>query len=1181
MATAANSKAEVGTVKVVIGDVKVIGVDGVARQVQVGDKVYAKETIQTAANAVVQVQLENGRMLDLGRDSKIALDDDILTAGAGPSTTPAPATGDIAAIQAQIAAGADPSKVAEATAAGGAPGAGGADGSGSTPVYIDQANSTGEVTSGFSTGPAGIGFPDIPPGVLPVIEPVDLPLVSVSVSVTVTIDSGGSNGGGGTPGDPGGGVLPVQDDGLIVSGNLASLVEGTSDEGSRLVIFEIKLDQAFSQPVQVTFVIDGGTATPLVDYTPEDLAQYTLTAEGYQRTVTIAPGETSFFVNIIIAEDSDIELDETFTITLTDAVNATIGPDNVATAIIVDDDFRSVAIDETKGVQGDANDVAAPSATITNVYGSTTLGGANSGGGSEGSNNPDISQKQLTTLSGDFFTGQSSGLITTEGDKAINLYSEGVNGKFVVGRYDADGSEENGDEAVAFVVTLEADGSTSVVQYAAIDHGQDGNNPDSSLSINLYVTTTVTLAGVTESPTSTTPLVVSFQDDGPTVDLTDEDGPVVEVDETTLGVSGAASGDFSGLFTSDAGADGEADSDPTDYSLSVVDGTDSGVVQTSTGDAVLLYMNETTGEVEGRNDADQVVFTISIDDDGILTLTQFSAVMHDSADEGDISEGVYLAGDVLTITKTVEDKDGDTASNSATVGADTIGFLDDGPSVVVAPNAVLTNSITAVLTASVNVDYGTDGGALALTGYSEGADGVIQGTYVNNDGDTVTFNLTYGGDTLTYNQIDDTHWVAETEDGTDVFSIELDSVSKEYTVTVIKELDPVLDVVHFRSGDSVGAGIATVRIYEDTPTGISMRVSGDSNNAAPTGSESGNTDKVNTTGEWFGVGSQAIGADSALILQFAQNGSWNPTTGLPTGGFESVSLNTLSFGTNSLSSSEHLQWVVYDANGLVIPEASITWTVLRYDGYAIDPTTGVATGTGTPTILTVANGGITINTVTADGLTLSGWDILGEGGSGASNTGYYVLTSDVEFSKIAIEAGASSTFDIGYIDIATVKGTFDITTTVDIAAIDGDGDTTAAETVSLTFSNDATLTGTPDNDVIQGNSDANIITGGLGNDILTGDGGADSFVWKSGDTGSDIVTDFTQAQAGEVLDVSELVQADGLLMTAVEVDGHLQLQFKAGSTVVQTIDLTNQSVADNTAAQNLMESLVLANKIID
>ena len=53
MAAAASGTTGVGTIKVVTGDVKVIGVDGVARQAQVGDKVFARETIQTNANAIV------------------------------------------------------------------------------------------------------------------------------------------------------------------------------------------------------------------------------------------------------------------------------------------------------------------------------------------------------------------------------------------------------------------------------------------------------------------------------------------------------------------------------------------------------------------------------------------------------------------------------------------------------------------------------------------------------------------------------------------------------------------------------------------------------------------------------------------------------------------------------------------------------------------------------------------------------------------------------------------------------------------------------------------------------------------------------------------------------------------------------------------------------------------------
>ena len=117
---ATDSGKAVGIVKVVIGDVRITGVDGVERVAQVGDRVLGNEVITTGANAVIQVELEGGTMLDLGRDSRIALDAELLSEGGG---APAAAQ-DLAALQAAIAAGADPSQVAAATAAG-APGAGG------------------------------------------------------------------------------------------------------------------------------------------------------------------------------------------------------------------------------------------------------------------------------------------------------------------------------------------------------------------------------------------------------------------------------------------------------------------------------------------------------------------------------------------------------------------------------------------------------------------------------------------------------------------------------------------------------------------------------------------------------------------------------------------------------------------------------------------------------------------------------------------------------------------------------------------------------------------------------------------------------------------------------------------------------------------------------------------------
>jgi hypothetical protein len=177
MATASSANTAAGTVKVVIGDVKIIGVDGVVRNAVVGEKVYAKEVIQTAANAVVQVQLENGRMLDLGRSAQIALDDIVLAPVGATAATGA--TGlTIAEIQARIAAGEDPANFTEAAAAGGTPG----DTSEGThdPLLINQANAIGPVTAGYDTKTITQAFEQQQNEALPT-----LPIVTVSVQVDV------------------------------------------------------------------------------------------------------------------------------------------------------------------------------------------------------------------------------------------------------------------------------------------------------------------------------------------------------------------------------------------------------------------------------------------------------------------------------------------------------------------------------------------------------------------------------------------------------------------------------------------------------------------------------------------------------------------------------------------------------------------------------------------------------------------------------------------------------------------------------------------------------------------------------------------------------------------------------------------------------------------------------------
>ncbi|TAK45377.1 MAG: retention module-containing protein, partial [Betaproteobacteria bacterium] len=316
-----------GTVTSVVGEVKAIAADGTVRILQVGDEIHADETLNTGTLGSINIVMANGATLDCGANTDLPLHEGLLGVAAAVAAAPAitaPA-GDVAALQAAIAAGQDPSQVAQATAAGGAPAAGGVDSGGAhSPVILEQTNSASVVSSGFQTEGAGIGFPSPEFLLLGGVE--QQPTVSVGVDVSVE------------PGEGGGGTDP----GIVVSGNTASLIEGTNGADGKLVTFVISLSQAFDEPVTVTYQVMPGTAQTPSDY---------FDGETLSGTVTLEPGTTQFFVLVQITQDHLVEANETFNIVLTEAINATIDPNaDEVIVTIVDDDLNPIARDDAYSV---------------------------------------------------------------------------------------------------------------------------------------------------------------------------------------------------------------------------------------------------------------------------------------------------------------------------------------------------------------------------------------------------------------------------------------------------------------------------------------------------------------------------------------------------------------------------------------------------------------------------------------------------------------------------------------------------------------------------------------------------------------------------------------------------------------------------------------------------------------
>ncbi len=249
-------------------------------------------------------------------------------------------------------------------------------------------------------------------------------------------------------------------------------------------------------------------------------------------------------------------------------------------------------------------------------------------------------------------------------------------------------------------------------------------NADGSYSYTLNSETT-DVAGVTETDTFsyvavdqfgntvTNTVTITIIDDVPSVTLTGSALDQLQVDEASMGVADSA--DFSGAFSHHFGADGD-NGDGLVFTLEV-DAAATGLVDTLTGQDIALVDN--AGVIEGRNEDGKVVFTVSVDASGEVTLTQSRPVQHGNASDHD--DVVSLPAGSLSLTASATDGDNDTTSNSVDIGG-RLSFRDDGPSIGASPavgtvdEAWLTTgsgdgnpALSTMTEADLNVDFGADG----------------------------------------------------------------------------------------------------------------------------------------------------------------------------------------------------------------------------------------------------------------------------------------------------------------------------------------------------------------------------------------------------------------------------------------------------------------------------------------
>ncbi|SBV34979.1 protein of unknown function [uncultured Sphingopyxis sp.] len=277
-------------------------------------------------------------------------------------------------------------------------------------------------------------------------------------------------------------------------------------------------------------------------------------------------------------------------------------------------------------------------------------------------------------------------------------------------------------------VTDSAVGAYKVTLLDNVLHAGGGDENDATATLTFTVTDS------DGSPANGT-LEIAFDDDAPTVTAGGAQ-PVLTVDETALGTDAQAS--FASVFTPVFGADGAAAANATTYALGINAGA-TGLLDTATNEAVVLSV--VGGVVEGRTAmSDALVFTLSVAANGTVTLDQIRAVVH-APDSGADQPTGLVADNLITLTATVTDGDGDTAAATANIGQNLV-FRDDAP-VAEDDSAGLTEGGPSFVTFDVdtNDNNGADGfGSRSFTSLT-GSYGTIT---VNPDG-TQTYMLTPAG----------------------------------------------------------------------------------------------------------------------------------------------------------------------------------------------------------------------------------------------------------------------------------------------------------------------------------------------------------------------------------------------------------------------------------------------------
>jgi len=469
--------------------------------------------------------------------------------------------------------------------------------------------------------------------------------------------------------------------------------------------------------------------------------------------------------------------------------------------------------------------------------------------------------------------------------------------------------------------------ATGEVFYAytlndAETHATPTEDPLSPPENNLFEDLTI-VASDTDGDSATGTLSIKIVDDIPHIDLSVNTEPVLptlttqdaETDGNPTDTDTAVStADFGGMFaigSSAYGADGAGSTSDIGYvlNLAVSEGTSSGL--STDGAAIYLYKigdvivgSTSATEPASATDA-SVAFSIAVDSDGKVTLTQYEEIDHAAPGETsgpyDDQYAVLNTGLVnLTGTATITDGDGDSATDSETIDlGGNIRFADDGPVAVndgklasVDDNA---SGVVIGTTASLlgNDSYGADGPA--TTDSLTFATGSLGGT-VTIDGANLVYTSAYDVKSPYTPATETFTYTIKDGDG--------DTTKATFTVQLV-ENTPCLIV---GSSDDDQTGSTEPFVYGDAGDGPGVIYGGSGDDILigdPGGSTmtAGSTANVALVLDTSGSMTTSIpfGGSSISRLQAMKNAVIDALNDLYNSGAENIRVNLVEFNTNAAS----------------------------------------------------------------------------------------------------------------------------------------------------------------------------------------------------------------------------------------------------------------------------------------